>query len=457
MNINTQRFSKGALSALVLALGATIIVATGCGETENRLQTKDINVSEFALVRSKNFANGSGVDNLTVSGDGKHVYVTTNSGASLFHNNGTDLSQGWAPVLVETGFDGSAGKAKLDKVESIIKIAPAKDGAIVSVKGVRPAAGDNVNHGVLYLKGIAHQAAWSPNLQDLDAGAPAGNNANPAGKLSHHEPVRGFVVSKDGVDVPYFYGFDVNDTPAGVIRYTFITKADLTPAKASAASKATDITGGPIYAVGKNFLFAFLNDKGISAIAAADFGTAKDFPTVTDTAAAATTGVAGLNLFRMVTGVNNRKVSAMLVDGDDLYVSFNFDANQGGGVGVFDVKAGTVAAPDVSWRGIAISGLFADKGKVWAYNDTNIFEAKKDGKKGGSYIDQPEFEHEPSDDFDTAPENSFKRDSFPREGIQNVVIVNSKPVIQTTKGLLYLKTTAKKLAGTKVEEKKKDE
>lgn len=455
MKSRTYLLSNHKLLAAASLVGLTF-VANGCGDDSKKLEEKTITVGEFSLLDKKIFNHHLATNNLTVSGDGKNVYLTVNASHELYHNDGSNLETGWSKIeLAPPGFDDTVGKAKLESANTISQISAGIDGVMVSVNGttptVPPVVDSSPDNGVFHIKGKTHTAAWATSAQDVNATAAGAPGA--AGRFFTSTRIMGVLVSKDKADIPLFFGDDSGNPGDWVA----VTKADLTAAIADLSVKraTTPFAAQPKLVSGGEYLFA-VDNLGVTAMAKADIGTAKDFPVVAVGTAAATTGEVGSEAFRMKTGVNNNTVSAVAVSGNNLYIGFTAGADFEGGVAVYEIKpageAPVVKAPDIGWRGISVASLIKDdKGNVWAVTASNILEAKADGKKGGSYIDTKESADKST--YENA-KDGFKKQTFPREGINGAAFVGGKLVISTDKGLMTIKETKKTLVSGKFVEAK---
>jgi hypothetical protein len=235
-----------------------------------------------------------------------------------------------------------------------------------------------------------------------------------------------------------------------------MTKADAKPTKASLSAKRapTAFTAIPKLASSNVYLFA-VDRLGVTTMPKADIGTGKDFLDVATGTPAAGTGVVGADAFAMKTGVANTSVQGVIVSGNYLFIGLDAINDFTGGVAVYEIKpSGTVPvvkAPDIGWRGISVIQLIKDAdGTVWAVTSDNILEAKTNGKKGGSYIDTKDAANESS--FEKG-KSGFKKESFPREGINRAGFVNGKLLISTSKGLAFEKETTVTLHGSKMVDK----
>lgn len=443
MTSKTYHVNRQKRAVVTGALTATLIALSGCDlKKPEEEKTKNIITSEFSLLDKKIFNNHADTKNLTVSRDGQQVYLTVNGEKDLYHGDATDLQseKGWQKIALATGLSGGAGEAELATAKSVAGIVAAKDGALVTVWGRDTDLLANpkkfgVDNGAFYVRGKTHKAAWSSRPLDVDIATPAA-----ADKMWENAPLLGLLVAKAADDAPYLISGDATGAWIGM------TKPDLTPAKATALVKRvpTGFASIPSLIEGGDYLFAVQGD-GVTAMDKATIGSAGDFPDVAAATAAAGTGVAGSDHFKMEPGYANNAVTSVAVAGSHLYIGLDSGKTDfDGGVAVYEIKpkgtAPEIKAPAKEWKGIAVKSLSKDAdGRVWAVTAKNIWQAMPDGKKGVSYIDT---RTEADQSFDNA-KDGYKKDSFPSEGITGAAFVNGKLVISTDKGLLVVKETQK--------------
>ncbi len=441
--------TKQMISNAFLAL--TMLVLSACAE--KKLEETEIIISEFKLLDKKFFNNHGDPKKLTISHDGKHVYLTVNNDKELFHGDADKISEesGWTSVKLATGLDGTAGKAKLEKANYVIRISAAKDGALISVDGPAPVPPDTqISKGAFYLQGAkSYQAAWAATAQDLNA-VPV--TALLADRIQVDRAVHGILVSdKNNNDVPYFFAEDSN-APGD---YIAMTKADLKPSIANLLLKRnTNFAVIPHFVSGGDYLFA-VTGAGVTTIAKDDIAKAKTFADVAGPAAATTDGLIGGESFKFdedkVVAHRNNLVNAVIVANDKLFIGLGSGANHEGGVAVYEIKPkGTVPSvkrPHIKWNGIAVNSLIKDnKGVVWAVTADNILEAKPNGEKGDSFIDGKEA----ADKNFASAKSGFKKESFPRTGINGAVFAGDQLLIATDKGLMVISESKKTLVGSKL-------
>ncbi len=441
---------------LSLLMAAAILTVSACAEKKR--DSTVVTVKEFVAADTKNFNHHLVVNKLSVSGDGKNIYLTANTNKNLFyHDSSDDLNSNWTEIKLATGLDGSVGKAKLETANAVEGISASKDGALVRVSAPTPAVGYAANtspdHGVFHVVGKDHKAAWASSLQDVEAVASGNPIADPgiADKIGANLAfVKEIVVNNGGVDVPYLFGFDVNKTfAAGAARFIAMTKADLSPAKIGLLVKRdpSALDEAPEMINGGEYLF-MATSLGINTIAKTDIAKAKNFDDLLATEVGDVRGRVVSDKFKMAgakaTDVN-KSISSLMVSGSNLFIGLKtaVGIDLSGGVAVYEIKApGTapvVHAPDLSWKGLGVSSLIKDDaGTVWAISGKNIFKAEISGAKGERYIDS------------LASDGGYKKDSFPNEDIDSAAFVNGELVMATPNGLYYVKKTEKTLAGSKL-------
>lgn len=438
--------TKQMISNAFLAL--TMLVLSACAE--KKLEETEIIISEFKLLDKKFFNNHGDPKKLTISHDGKHVYLTVNNDKELFHGDADKISEesGWTSVKLATGLDGTVAKAKLEKANYVIRISAAKDGALISVDGPAPVPPDTqISKGAFYLQGAkSYQAAWAATAQDLNASTVVAAN-----QIVVDRAVHGILVSdKNNNDVPYFFAED-SSVPGD---YIAMTKADLKPAIANLLLKRNTNFGViPQLVSGGDYLFA-VTETGVTTIAKDDIAKAKTFPDIA-APAATTDGLIGGESFKFdedkVVAHRNNLVNAVIVANDKLFIGLGSGANHEGGVAVYEIKPkGTVPSvkrPHIKWNGIAVNSLIKDnKGVVWAVTADNILEAKPNGEKGDSFIDGKEA----ADKNFASAKSGFKKESFPRTGINGAVFAGDQLLIATDKGLMVISESKKTLVGSKL-------
>jgi len=432
-------------------LALTMLVLSACAE--KKLEETEIIISEFKLLDKKFFNNHGDPKRLTISHDGKHVYLTVNNDKELFHGDADKISEesGWTSVKLATGLDGTVGKAKLEKANYVIRISAAKDGALISVDGPAPVLPDTqISKGAFYLQGAkSYQAAWAATAQDLNAAALAAAN-----QIGVDTAIHGILVSdKNNNDVPYFFAKD-SSIGGPNFEYIAMTKADLKPAIANLLVKSnTNFAAIPHLVSGGDYLFA-VTAAGVTTIAKDDIAKAKTFADVAGPAAT-TDGLIGGESFKFdedkVVAHSNNLVNAVVVANDKLFIGLGSGANHEGGVAVYEIKPkGTVPSvkrPHIKWNGIAVNSLIKDnKGVVWAVTADNILEAKPNGEKGDSFIDGKEA----ADKNFASAKSGFKKESFPRTGINGAVFAGDQLLIATDKGLMVISESKKTLVGSKL-------
>jgi len=318
---------------LSLLMAAAILTVSACGEKKR--DSTVVTFKEFALADTKNFNHHLVVNKLSVSGDGKNIYLTANTNKSLFyHDSSDDLNSNWTEIKLATGLDGSVGKAKLETANAVEGISASKDGALVRVGAPTPAVGYDANtspdHGVFHVVGKDHKAAWASSLQDVEAVASGNPIADPgiADKIGANLPfVKAIVVNNGGVDVPYLFGVDLNKTFAVLPlapRWIAMTKADLSPAKIGLLVKRdpSALDEVPEMISGGEYLF-MATSLGINTIAKADIAKAKNFDDLLATEVGDARGRVGSDKFKMAgakaTDVNN-SISSLMVSGSNLFI-----------------------------------------------------------------------------------------------------------------------------------------
>jgi hypothetical protein len=446
----------------IAALSSWVMTLAGCGN--DRIEENTITVREFVRVNPKHFNDHLAVDKLTVSGNGNHVYLTVNKNSEVYHGSGEDLENDWTKIKTATDFDGSVGKAKLTRAAvplDIPLISATNDGAIISIQSDKnPGAAHNLlsnDHGIIHLQGKKTIAAWSPNAQDIDAGAFAWPPAPGApDKLGEALPIFGFVISHDGKDVPYFVGVNVALRAAsGSWQLSMVTKGDLSPTLVSNAVKRDttpfDASSFPRLIKGGDYLFA-VDSNGVTTLPKADIGKTKNFENVINATVASGNGVVGSDAFQMKAGTINKTVSAIEISGNYLFIGLRSAADFTGGVAVYEIKPSGqtpgIKAPALSWRERSVIDLFKDKDdRVWAVTADNVFEAKVNGERGDSYFDT--LLPVANTKFAEA-QSGYDKTTFPKEHLKSIRLVNGKPVIATAKGLWVLREVKKPILGSKL-------
>lgn len=251
--------------------------------------------------------------------------------------------------------------------------------------------------------------------------------------------------------MPYFFAED-SSVPGD---YIAMTKADLKPAIANLLLKRNTNFGViPQLVSGGDYLFA-VTGTGVTTIAKDDIAKAKTFADVAGPTAATTDGLIGGESFKFdedkVVAHRNNLVNAVIVANDKLFIGLGSGANHEGGVAVYEIKPkGTVPSvkrPHIKWNGIAVNSLIKDnKGVVWAVTADNILEAKPNGEKGDSFIDGKEA----ADKNFASAKSGFKKESFPRTGINGAVFAGDQLLIATDKGLMVISESKKTLVGSKL-------
>jgi len=430
------------MNIITFALISFFAYFIGCGQ-KPKLSEKTIIVKEFYPVASKNFAGHSDLENLTISRDGKSIYVTANNNGDLFYGDASTGEIKWKQIPLHTGLSGGVGQAKLEYARTVTQVSPGEEGGLISVRGNHPAgspAGTLNDNGAFYLAKDQHLAAWVSNVQDLGT-LSYGDPPMPF-RFKYNAKATGILVKGiDGKDVPYFLGKS-SQAPNNIIAKT---RKDLTAAQVfGLVVRGTHpFTGFPLLISSRDYLFA-VSSEGISTMPSANIGVTATFSDVEANTSAQNNGAIGSDSFKIkeVGGHVNNTVQAVAIFKDDLYIGFK-GADFSGGVFVYHIKpvgsAPEVSAPDKRWRGISVTALIATKTSVWAVTPNDIFKAHANGERGESYFDALPLA---SSEFDD-PKDGYLKESFPLKIARAIFVNDGLMFLVKNKGLFAVKEIKK--------------
>lgn len=361
---------KGLLLTALAAL-FSMAMMTGCEDTGNEAEAPKVTSFEVKKIDDKKVAVKA-----ILSGDNKNIYVTTDSDANgdagFYHSS--DLSkEKFDAVAIVPALGNTAGKANLTGADRIVRIEPAKEGAVVSVMR---SAGGNMN-GVAYFKGKTPTVAYE-NDAATERDIAAAVNRDAADRL------HGVALQGTANEQLYVFNPRAGTRLAATVAGALGTAGKLDVASARAVSM---LTGAVKVATGEKRSF-FVNADGVSSVTAANVsGVALEeanLPTVA-VANAADASKAGAEFLRVkdAAPVANGAPNAVFLDGNTLYIGFALsaaaaEAPKSGGVAVVEVPAAggnlTVKAPDTTWGNKAVLGFAHNKSGVYAVTDRGLYK-----------------------------------------------------------------------------------
>jgi len=426
-------------------------------------EEKTVSIKRFSFIDSKIFDGHRDPKLLTISRDGKNIYVAFNDGKELYHAEvlADKKNLDFKPLPLTTNLSNGPGKASIKNAYKVVAISSANDGALISIYGLAPAGappGTLQDNGAIYFSGKAPKAAWISRPEDLDTGP---------GKILTDDLIHAFLVQdQEGKDVPYFWKYNPGTELIEIAK----TKKDLAPALADAlVGRAGGGTLSPLMESGGDFIFAAISRKetpnplpppnprwviapgvGVTAILRMNAGIAADFPDISRGDAPSAKGVVGVQNFQMRPGYSNDKIQALRFFKGDLYIGLGIGktingtpSDFNGGVAVFHLNLPSISPPDRLWEQKAVKGFMVGD-DVFAICDHEILKAYPDGKRGGSF-----FEGLPlvDENYETA-KDGYVKESFPTLQnfvIDSAVLVNGELLLATDSGLLAVKKIEKKV------------
>lgn len=378
------------LIALVGAL--TIAFAGGCPGDDDSGKDKDkdkdkngknppktINVKTWSKIDKDAFGAKDDVAMLSVSGDGKWVYVVADAGKELraldvgadFAKSAKDKAN-WNKIPLAHAA-GGAGLALLTahNNNAVTQIVSAKEGAFVTING--DAATEK---GAWYAKGKVFAAGWATKNADID-------NAT----IATNATVRGFVMSKANSEYPLVVGKSAS-TGVGTLGSVTLAAPALLPANSGhvLTRNTAAFNFGLASTLGtmgsKDFWVVDLN--GINKVEDGWIG---------DAGAHAAANPATINASQKpgawgnLGAANDTPKSVYFsAKAKKLYIGFAVAANNKGGVAIYDENVTTVA-PHADWKGIEVLGFAEDDmGIVFAVTKDKLIATKIDG--GAVQIDK---------------------------------------------------------------------